>query len=75
MRARALCLFLALSASTTLADRVQNENLVLPPTAYGNRDAVKQIFVDSYNAYKRVAFGHDNLLPLSGGFADGRNGW
>ncbi|KAI3600439.1 glycoside hydrolase family 47 protein [Moniliophthora roreri] len=75
MRSRALCIFLALSASTTLADRVQKENLVVPPAAYGNRDAVKQIFVDSYTAYKRFAFGHDDLLPLSKGFSDGRNGW
>ncbi|ESK85838.1 glycoside hydrolase family 47 protein [Moniliophthora roreri MCA 2997] len=75
MHSRALCVFLALSASTTLAGRVQKEGLVVPTSAYGNRDAVKQIFVDSYTAYKRFAFGHDDLLPLNQSFSDGRNGW
>ncbi|KAK7032614.1 hypothetical protein VNI00_012877 [Paramarasmius palmivorus] len=76
MVSRSLCVLLALSsASTTLAGRVQKDYLVVPPTAYGNRDAVKQIFVDSYTAYKKFAFGHDDLLPLSKGFSDGRNGW
>jgi mannosyl-oligosaccharide alpha-1,2-mannosidase len=53
MVSRSLCVLLALSSvSTTLAGRVQKDSLVVPPTAYGNRDAVKQIFVDSYTAYK-----------------------
>ncbi|EEB92536.1 hypothetical protein MPER_08939 [Moniliophthora perniciosa FA553] len=75
MHSRALYVFLTLSASATLADRVQREGLVLPTSAYENRDAVKQIFVDSYTAYKKYAFGNDDLLPLSNGFSNERNGW
>ncbi|KAJ7728424.1 glycoside hydrolase family 47 protein [Mycena maculata] len=40
-----------------------------------HRDAAKQFFVTSYNAYKGFAFGHDDLAPVSETLSDGRNGW
>ncbi|KAJ3715126.1 glycoside hydrolase family 47 protein [Lentinula raphanica] len=58
-----------------LAGQVQLSNLQLPPTAAGLQSTVKQMFVDSYNAYKTYAWGHDDLLPVSASFTDGRNGW
>ncbi|KAF9269688.1 glycoside hydrolase family 47 protein [Marasmius fiardii PR-910] len=61
--------------ATTLAGPVQSPQLVLPPTAPGHREAVKDIFNRSYGAYRKFAFGHDDLNPVSGGFNDGRNGW
>ncbi|KAL0576034.1 hypothetical protein V5O48_005941 [Marasmius crinis-equi] len=73
---RSFTLLLSLtSLTTTLAGSVQKPDLVLPPSAAGHRDAVKDIFERSYNAYRKFAFGHDDLMPLTGGFNDGRNGW
>ncbi|KAJ8082828.1 hypothetical protein PM082_008684 [Marasmius tenuissimus] len=63
------------SLATTLAGPVQKADLVLPPTYAGQREAVKDIFQRSYGAYRKYAFGHDDLMPVSGGFNDGRNGW
>ncbi|KAF9467829.1 glycoside hydrolase family 47 protein [Collybia nuda] len=54
---------------------VQLPSLVLPASAAAHRDAVEKIFTTSYAAYKKFAFGHDDLSPLSAGFSDGRNGW
>ncbi|KAF8889712.1 glycoside hydrolase family 47 protein [Infundibulicybe gibba] len=74
-RVVALALFLASSTAPTVADPVQKAGLRLPSSAAGHRDAVKQIFIDSYQAYRKFAFGHDDLSPLSTSFSDGRNGW
>ncbi|KAK1225115.1 hypothetical protein PQX77_011985 [Marasmius sp. AFHP31] len=63
------------SLATTLAGPVQKSDLVLPPRYAGQREAVKDIFQRSYGAYRKFAFGHDVLMPVSGGFDDGRNGW
>jgi len=40
-----------------------------------HRDDVEKLFVTSYQAYKKFAFGHDDLSPTSESFTDGRNGW
>ncbi|KAL0567696.1 hypothetical protein V5O48_014299, partial [Marasmius crinis-equi] len=53
----------------------QKPDLVLPPSAAGHRDDVRDIFIQSYNAYRKFAFGHDTLMPLTGKPDDGRNGW
>ncbi|KAL0567695.1 hypothetical protein V5O48_014298 [Marasmius crinis-equi] len=63
------------SLTTTLAGSVQKPELVLPPSAAGHRDDVRNIFIQSYNAYRKFAFGHDTLMPLTGKPDDGRNGW
>ncbi|KAF5356932.1 hypothetical protein D9756_006500 [Leucocoprinus leucothites] len=60
------------------AGKIQKDGLTLPPSASANRDAVKAIFVNSYEAYKKSAWGHDDLAPLPGSnppFVDSRNGW
>ncbi|KDR80123.1 hypothetical protein GALMADRAFT_223020 [Galerina marginata CBS 339.88] len=62
-------------AGTALGGSVQKPNIVLPKSAAAHRDAVQQIFTESYAAYKKFAFGHDDLSPLSQSFSDGRNGW
>ncbi|KAF9485016.1 seven-hairpin glycosidase [Pholiota conissans] len=59
----------------TLGELVQKQGLALPPQAEQLREEVKTIFTDSYGAYKKYAFGHDDVLPISQGFYDGRNGW
>lgn len=53
---------------------VQKPRLKLPSTAAKDRDAVKTIFIESYAGYRRDAFGHDDLRPITKGFVDGRNG-
>ena len=37
---------------SVLAGPVQNPYIVLPPSAQAHRDAVQQIFTESYSAYK-----------------------
>ncbi|KAJ7285729.1 glycoside hydrolase family 47 protein [Mycena rebaudengoi] len=66
---------LVASSGLAFAGKVQKSNLVLPASARGHRDAVEKIFVTSYEAYKKYAFGHDDLKPESQSFSDGRNGW
>ncbi|KAG7095365.1 hypothetical protein E1B28_006124 [Marasmius oreades] len=74
--ARSFTLLLSFTClATALAGSVQSPSLVLPPTAPIHREAVKEIFTRSYEAYRKFAFGHDDLNPVSGGFNDGRNGW
>ncbi|KAF9445727.1 glycoside hydrolase family 47 protein [Macrolepiota fuliginosa MF-IS2] len=68
-------LAVALSSPFVVAGPVQKDGIAVPPNMAGNRDAVKQIFMDSYEAYKQDAWGHDDLAPLSKGFVDSRNGW
>ncbi|PPQ89224.1 hypothetical protein CVT25_001303 [Psilocybe cyanescens] len=62
-------------AGAALGAPVQNPFIILPPSARAHRDAVQTIFTESYAAYKKFAFGHDDLSPLSQSFSDGRNGW
>ncbi|KAK0457211.1 glycoside hydrolase family 47 protein [Desarmillaria tabescens] len=54
---------------------VQKDGLTIPSSAAASRDAVRDIFVKSYDAYKQYAWGHDDLMPESKSFYDGRNGW
>ncbi|KAK0199195.1 seven-hairpin glycosidase [Desarmillaria ectypa] len=69
------CLIPILLCTATIAGPVQGADLRLPEGASIHRDAVKEIFQESYAAYKKYAFGHDDLLPVSKSFSDGRNGW
>ncbi|KAI0716519.1 glycoside hydrolase family 47 protein [Earliella scabrosa] len=61
--------------SSALSARIQTPFLVLPRDAPKHKQAVKDIFMDSWNAYKEFAFPHDDLAPISKGFVDSRNGW
>jgi len=68
----------ALAASCSLnvlGQTVQMPNLILPPSAAGNKSAALKLFNDSYTAYKKYSWGHDDLSPVSLSFTDGRNGW
>ncbi|KAJ7452635.1 glycoside hydrolase family 47 protein [Mycena latifolia] len=54
---------LALSPSSWAGITVQKVNLTVPPEYAGNRAAAQDIFTKSYAAYKKSAFGHDELMP------------
>ncbi|KAI0070112.1 seven-hairpin glycosidase [Panus rudis PR-1116 ss-1] len=70
-----ISLTLPFSPSFVIAGPVQNPSLKLPSDAHIHRQAVQDIFTDSYAAYKKYAFGHDDLRPVNRSFIDGRNGW
>ncbi|KAJ5936581.1 CAZyme family GH47 [Penicillium verhagenii] len=38
-------------------------------------DAVKEAFQHAWDGYKKYAFPHDELHPVSNGYGDSRNGW
>ncbi|KAI0806206.1 glycoside hydrolase family 47 protein [Irpex lacteus] len=65
----------SLSTTDVLGALIQKPGLDLPRSAATHKQAVKDIFLTSYNAYKEFAFGHDDLEPVSKSFTDGRNGW
>src|SRR6266540_3027251 len=54
-------------AGSAFAAHVQKPDLQLPPSARFYRNAVRNIFVESYDAYRKYAWGHDNVSPLSHG--------
>ncbi|TFK73472.1 glycoside hydrolase family 47 protein [Pluteus cervinus] len=66
---------LALVPGNALAGLVQKPGLALPTRAFTDREVVRQMHKRSYDAYRKYAFGHDDLRPLSKTFADTRNGW
>ncbi|KIJ61540.1 glycoside hydrolase family 47 protein [Hydnomerulius pinastri MD-312] len=66
---------LALATATVNGEAVQKENLELPASAAAQREAARGLFIDSYEAYMKYAWGHDDLLPVSESYTDGRNGW
>ncbi|PFH48014.1 glycoside hydrolase family 47 protein [Amanita thiersii Skay4041] len=70
----AVTLAICSNALLTSAGRVQGA-VQLPPSASSDRDSVRKLFTDSYQAYKDFAFGHDDVSPISQTFSDGRNGW
>ncbi|KAF7585273.1 maturation of Asn-linked oligosaccharides protein [Aspergillus hancockii] len=44
-------------------------------SAQSRADAVKEAFVHAWDGYKRYAYPHDELHPISNGYGDSRNGW
>ncbi|KAF8586606.1 glycoside hydrolase family 47 protein [Ramaria rubella] len=68
-------LLVALSLSSTVFGQVQKPDLTLPNGANASRAQVVSLFEDAFQAYTEFAFGHDDLLPVTKSFADGRNGW
>lgn len=46
----------------------------LPGCASNNArsDKIKESFLFAYNGYRKYAFGHDELLPISKSFSDSR---
>ncbi|KAI0631101.1 seven-hairpin glycosidase [Trametes polyzona] len=75
LRSLAVSLALSSDAFNVLGARIQTRNIRLPSDAVRRRQDVKDIFLESWNAYKEFAFPHDDLTPLSESFTDGRNGW
>ncbi|KAF5371668.1 hypothetical protein D9758_003530 [Tetrapyrgos nigripes] len=71
----ALLLALSSSTSTVLGGNIQKSGLSLPSDAKANRDRVKDMFITSYEAYRRYAWGHDELMPMMQNYSDSRNGW
>ncbi|KAI0738967.1 seven-hairpin glycosidase [Daedaleopsis nitida] len=61
--------------SSALSARIQLPFIPLPSDAAKHRQDVKDIFLTSWNAYKKLAFPHDDLTPISQTWTDGRNGW
>ncbi len=69
---------LALFSLTTLA--IPHNHHVQPRTVQNNNDAlaqeradaVKAAFTDAWNGYKKYAFPHDELRPVSNNFSDSR---
>ncbi|KXN84062.1 putative mannosyl-oligosaccharide alpha-1,2-mannosidase 1B [Leucoagaricus sp. SymC.cos] len=47
------------------AGKVQKDEIVLPSAAAERRAEVKDMFVKSYEAYRKHAWGHDDLAPRS----------
>ncbi|KAF7360386.1 alpha-1,2-Mannosidase [Mycena venus] len=75
MRVSCVVLLLGLTSSSWAGITVQKQGLVVPQKYASRRDAAKLLFTTSYDAYKKYAFGHDDLSPVSKGFNDQRNGW
>ncbi|KAI0064325.1 seven-hairpin glycosidase [Artomyces pyxidatus] len=57
------------------AANVQLAGLKVPPSFASSRQEVVSIFNNSYQTYRRIAFGHDEVLPVSEQPSDPRNGW
>lgn len=66
-----------ISATPMQVSAVQKAGLRFPDPGLASeyRDLVKGIFQTSYAAYKKYAWGHDNLTPKTRSYSDGRNGW
>ncbi|KAJ7818267.1 seven-hairpin glycosidase [Mycena leptocephala] len=75
MRLPFILTLLGLSPYTLAGVTVQNLSLTVPAKYKANRDAAEKIFLTSYTAYKKFAFGHDELLPISKSFQDDLGGW
>ncbi|KAJ7100265.1 seven-hairpin glycosidase [Mycena belliarum] len=75
MRLPCVVLLLSLSSTSLAGVTVQKAGLTVPPAYASRRDDAVKLFVTSYDAYKKFAFGHDDLSPVSKSFSDGRNGW
>ncbi|KAJ7185551.1 glycoside hydrolase family 47 protein [Mycena filopes] len=68
-------LVLGLSSPAWAGVTVQKKGLKVPSKYAQRRVDALTLFNTSYTAYKKHAFGHDDLSPVSQGFSDGRNGW
>ncbi|KAG2204758.1 hypothetical protein INT46_006151 [Mucor plumbeus] len=63
------------SSEATIIKRAGDETLNLCTTNNDRAQRIKDSFQFAYNGYKQYAFGHDELLPVSNGYSDSRNGW
>lgn len=66
MRLVGLLLVVVLSlAQNSLGGSIQLSNLRLPPDAKRHASAIQDIFVDTYSAYRKYAYPHDDLAPVT----------
>ncbi|KAF7984705.1 hypothetical protein HWV62_13008 [Athelia sp. TMB] len=73
---RLLAVALAASCSiNVLGGNVQKSGLKVPAKYSAQKTAVVGIFNDSYSAYKKYAWGHDDLSPVSLSYSDPFQGW
>ncbi|KAL1742558.1 glycoside hydrolase family 47 protein [Schizophyllum fasciatum] len=70
-----VALALVAAAPAVLGGNIQVPGLKLPEEYYEQREIVKGMFTSSYEAYKKYAWGHDDLKPVSKSYTDSRNGW
>ncbi|KAJ7163478.1 glycoside hydrolase family 47 protein [Mycena crocata] len=75
MRLPFILALLGIFSSSLAGVTVQKPGLTVPAKYKSNRDAAEKIFVTSYNAYRKFAFGHDELLPISESSLDDLGGW
>lgn len=61
--------------SAVRAGTVQLPGLTVPASAVADRALVVQIFNESYGAYRKFAFSHDEVAPLTQTPLDPLNGW
>jgi hypothetical protein len=61
--------------SSVQGGNIQLSGLSLPSDAGTNKALVQSVFLDAYNAYRKYAWTHDDLAPISAGYRDPRNGW
>ncbi|KAH6678343.1 glycoside hydrolase [Halenospora varia] len=69
---------LPLAFAVPVDEKLQKRQDTRPDNHALNReraDAVKDAFTFAWNGYKKYAFPHDELHPVSNGFSDSRNGW
>ncbi|GAA5811297.1 hypothetical protein MFLAVUS_004730 [Mucor flavus] len=71
----ALLVAASFQLSEAAATRSAKDPLSACASTNPQSDKVKEAFVFAYNAYKKYAWGHDELLPLSKSYSDSRNGW
>ncbi|KAG8697797.1 maturation of Asn-linked oligosaccharides protein, partial [Ceratobasidium sp. 423] len=69
------CALLLSFAAIAQAWTVQKPDLELPSEAAAKRQDAIDFFTSAYADYKKYAWGHDSLAPLSKTFVDDRNGW
>ncbi|GLB41810.1 putative glycosyl hydrolase 47 family protein [Lyophyllum shimeji] len=70
-----LALLPASLSPVSYAISVKKPGVTLPRSARAQRNAVEKSFLQSYDAYKKYAWGRDDLTPETKSYFDGRNGW
>ncbi|KAG8713685.1 maturation of Asn-linked oligosaccharides protein [Ceratobasidium sp. 395] len=73
MHSRAL--FLSALALTVNAANIQKPGLVQPSDSAAHAQDAINVFKAAYADYKKYAWGHDSLAPISKAPVDDRNGW
>ncbi|KAF7725369.1 hypothetical protein EC973_009636 [Apophysomyces ossiformis] len=72
-----LRLFILVCSTTTLVASLPHPRSGLQGCVSSNKrsEAVKDAFSHAYGGYRKYAWGHDELLPVTCSYSDSRNGW